>query len=95
MTDEELTELATKAFGIDEYESQFWGFDPLNEDADAFRLAVKLKLAIIPTGVAVNVSEIGGRSSIKITGVDPCAATRRAIVRAAAEIGRNNETKLG
>lgn len=103
MTDKELLALAVKAAGfvdtnrIDDWvwvltESGVWNWwNPLNDDGDALRLALKLKLAIIPTGVAVNVSEIGGRSSIEITGDDPCAATRRAIVRAAAEIGRGME----
>lgn len=92
MSDEELTELAAKAFGLDEYELQFWGFDPLNEDADAFRLAVKLKMSMVLEsfgflGPATWVRAPGSQKT-EYHEQDPCAATRRAIVRAAAEIGR-------
>ncbi len=99
--DRELSSLAAKAIGDTTFswffmDEEYYGsiplsWNPLHDDGDALRLAVKLNLAIILTGVAVNVSEIGGRSSIEPTGDDPCAATRRAIVRAAAEIGRGME----
>jgi hypothetical protein len=93
MTDEELTELAAKAFGLNEYESQFWGFDPLNEDADAFRLAVKLRLPIRDgfNGTVITGNEKSGWPIWEMYGDDPYAATRRAIVRAAAEIKRGME----
>jgi hypothetical protein len=62
-------------------------FQPLTDDADAFRLAVALRL-----GVDTEDAEIWvGSRSFGVTeprGEDDCAATRRAIVRAAAEIGR-------
>lgn len=56
MTDRELLELAAKAAGIEysyEYDLQkvpdgWHTWDPLNDDGDALRLAVKLGLAIIP-----------------------------------------------
>jgi hypothetical protein len=91
MSDDELTKLAAEAFGIDEYESQFWGFDPLNEDADAFRLAVKLKISVKFNSNFVGTlhEDIIGCAEFYFT--DPYAATRRAIVRAAAEIGRGME----
>jgi len=107
MSDEELLLFAAKAAGYEDTKCTggwFWvltengkwdSWTPLNNDGDAFRLAVKLKLVIILTNIAVNVSEIGGRSSIEPVGDDPYTATRRAIVRAAAEIGRNNETIMG
>ena len=71
---------------------------PLNDDGDALRLAVKLNLAIghIPEGYdpdkeGVWVLVVDNFDSIVMEephGDDPYAATRRAIVRAAAEIGR-------
>ena len=103
MTDRELLELAAKAAGIegryaslDEFpdwmtvhdgegvyytSSQAW--NPLNDDGAALRLAVELNLLVLhDVHIApVNIWE----------GEDPYAATRRAIVRAAAEIGRGME----
>lgn len=68
-------------------------WSPLTDDGDAMRLAVKLRLD-------VSTVDIGGSEQIEVAGPfdgffsedvgsDPCAATRRAIVRAAAEIGRS------
>jgi hypothetical protein len=74
-------------------------FEPLTSDGDALRLAVKLGLLISPSaykpgenaygfvGIAWYGQKVGFEPE-KFTD-DPCAATRRAIVRAAAEIGRN------
>lgn len=64
-------------------------WNPLTDDGDALRLAVKLRLnTLFPTQI--------GRDNVHVAGHieclalnDPYAATRRAIVRAAAEIGRN------
>ena len=61
---------------------------PLCDDGDALRLAVKLRLDIDHHQFSVNVWDgyIGtGRIP---SGDDPYAATRRGIVRAAAEIGK-------
>jgi hypothetical protein len=94
-TDRELLELAAKAAGIDgDWEKRLTGdgiarrnqcvrvWNPLTDDGDALRLAVKLEMDIFfndgDTDV-LGVSEGGG---------DPFGRTRRAIVRAAAEIGR-------
>lgn len=70
-----------------------WG--PLTDDGDALRLAVKLKLAIRPLEKCVFVESdpetLLGQSQfseLEMYGSDPNAATRRAIVRAAAEIGK-------
>ena len=63
-------------------------WNPLASDGDALRLAVKLRLDIDHHQFSVNVWDgyIGtGRIP---SGDDPYAATRRAIVRAAAEIGK-------
>lgn len=91
MTDRELLELAAKAAGIEVIRSRLedplnmdmlvndsfrniaqvaGAWNPLTDDGDALRLAVKLGL------------------QYGIIKIDDCKATRRAIVRAAAEIGR-------
>jgi hypothetical protein len=105
MTDRELLELAAKAAGyvhhvspIDpqQYRPQHWiGWNPLENDADALRLAVKLMLHIgVNPGNKVFCSPTYSdkptvHESCELRGIqDPYAATRRAIVRAAAEIGR-------
>lgn len=106
MTDKELLQLAAKAAGIEivgwlndddatalrieDGVRVYW--EPLYDDGDAFRLAIRLKLQILDTGQLV--------SSFKGEGIglatewkreDEFAAYRRAIVRAAAEIGRGME----
>jgi len=64
---------------------------PLTDDGDAMRLAVKLKIDIKHyDDHVVGWFDGGYIGTGKIMyGTDPYAATRRAIVRAAAEIGRN------
>ncbi len=87
MTDKELLELAAKAAGMPVIDSGGLGlrissdgckagymWNPLTDDGDALRLAVKLGLTISPTG--------------NLDFVFACVSTRRAIVRAAAEIGK-------
>lgn len=61
-------------------------WNPLTDDGDALRLAVKL---LIDISILDGLSRafVHGRDFEKIHGKDPYAATRRAIVRAAAEIG--------
>ena len=69
-------------------------WNPLESDGDALRLAVKLKLCVAITDHGVNVSEVGWRSWREVQHPDdPYAATRRAIVRSAAEIGKAIEQK--
>ena len=101
MTDREMLEFAAKAAGIDLQETED-GFEadfddsrvwnPITDDGDALRLTVKLGLGVsVPLGykrtdvVAFSDSRI---NVIESHGSDPHAATRRAIVRAAAEIGK-------
>jgi len=67
--------------------------NPLTDDGDALRLAVKLGL-VIEIGYAargflvVRTNTDNWKEFREAWGNDPYAATRRAIVRAAAEIGR-------
>lgn len=112
MIDREMLELAARAAGIPIY--QWSGkcvrldtggpdkpdvpWNPLIDDGDALRLAVKL-------GIDVHTGDTFGTNGKGFTTADcfrngkiismqvphlggPCEATRRAIVRAAAEIGR-------
>jgi len=64
-------------------------WNPLTDDGDALRLAVKLKMLV---DVNERACEVICSAKFDITErilSDPLAATRRAIVRAAAEIGRS------
>jgi len=100
--DRELLELAYKAFmngatlSHDKDMSKRW--NPLTDDGDALRLAVRLHLIVgvyssyasvfgtyTPDGYEVPDETVVYHSSVNN---DPYAATRRAIVRAAAEIGK-------
>ena len=110
MNDRELLESAAKAAGIRLHvwgtkgAENFAALDaktharwnPLADDGDALRLAVKLRL-IVDTDY--NIGAAAGSAFLdmdccyeadnpKRFGADRNAATRRAIVRAAAEIGR-------
>jgi hypothetical protein len=108
MTDKELLELAAKAAGITEpwstntlaafqYDAKHW--NPLTDDGDALRLAVKLDLDVCTdhndeewhVNVWAKQKGVLGQSELRDENVDPYAATRRAIVRAAAEIGKQKE----
>jgi len=66
----------------------FW--NPLTDDGDAFRLAVKLGMAVsVCLGMPCEsfTAILGSGFDSEKHKDDPYAATRRAIVRAAAEIG--------
>jgi hypothetical protein len=102
MTDRELLELAAKAAGYELepttegyplYISMFGLWNPLEDDGDALRLAVKLNLRIMLWGHDIPVQVYNNRThgADEPTGDNPYAATRRAIVRAAAEIGKLKE----
>jgi hypothetical protein len=102
MTDKELLEFAAKAIGLPECgwmgpafmyvkDNQFTDWNPLESDSDALRLAVKLGLQIVHYSVTSKGPDRvnAGRNGSPIPyGDDPYAATRRAITRAAAEIGK-------
>jgi hypothetical protein len=75
--------------GADNNEWCFW--NPIVDDGDALRLAVKLELDLL---IYADGAEVLSKTSSPILedaykdhGMDVCAATRRAIVRAAAAIG--------
>lgn len=96
MTDKELLELAAKAAGYTDikYENGWWlevryglteafwngedYWNPLEDNDDAFRLAVKLTVL---NGYRISIPNVD-------EGEDQYAATRRAIVQTAAEIGK-------
>jgi hypothetical protein len=62
---------------------------PRDDDGDALRLAVKLRMNVHLDSNMVDVDPDGISWFSEAYGTDHYAATRRAIVRAAAEIGRN------
>ena len=70
-------------------------WNPLTDDGDALRLAVALRLRVGTDGQSLYSSIQCWRPHhdtpyvAELEGTDPYAATRRAIVRAAAEIGSN------
>lgn len=102
MTDRELLEKAAKAAGINGWwEQEYLSFikrdggpwRPLDDDGDALRLAVKLdigvctwrKKGVVTASLPAQGNFIDGR--FEPLGADEMAATRRAIVRAAAAVG--------
>lgn len=108
MDEKQLLQLAAKAAGYrlndhTDIKGRYWpwcydlgmNWNPLHNDGDAFRLAVRLNLVIEPprdNGFAHvyhyhRSLEVAERRSA-ITHEAELTATRRAIVRAAAEIGR-------
>ena len=111
--DKELLEMAAKAANLhvlwDEqykclqmsYKPGYWfeEWNPLTDDGDALRLAVKLDLCVIRETlrepIVSVVTHLGTfnqltayRTAWEPLNGEPYAATRRAIVRAAAEIGK-------
>lgn len=65
------------------------GWNPLTDDGDALRLAVKLRFEIDIDYIGTAVRTPKGQKVIVTDEPDATAATRRAIVRAAAEIGKS------
>ena len=101
MSDRELLELAAKAAGYKVYNGgklfRIWkdsnvewvDWRPLKDDGDALRLAIKLEMDVsFGLGGAV-IEQSHGKKIRELDDKDPYAATRLAIVRAAAEIGRS------
>jgi hypothetical protein len=60
---------------------------PHLDDGDALRLAVKLKMDFTLSGRHAAVAQAGTHWAQEYCNGNPCAATRRAIVRAAAAVG--------
>ncbi len=102
MTDQELLELAAKAVGAsltplnciwNDKIAEFVEWNPLVNDGDAFRLAAKLHMCVSITPSGTNVTK-HNKDYYEVTSGseqahgDPYEATRRAIVRAAAAIGK-------
>ena len=108
-TDRELLEGAARAAGMDDafyandsraYEGEvmyspslesYW--NPLTDDGDALRLAVKLEMGgqICITQRSVSFAAHDNDPVRELIGNDPYAATRRAIVRAAYEIWKGEK----
>lgn len=106
MTDRKLLELAAKAAGAEFEVSDEEGvylhqpiggvagsWNPLNDDGDALRLAVKLEISLAMNQPVGGVEAWYGKNGFftreKFNDkCDATVATRRAIVRAAAEIGK-------
>ncbi len=102
MTNKELLELAAKAAGISFNWVKDWAgnegvgidgdgrtvtiWNPLTDDGDALRLAVKLEMRDCCDSLWVI-----DKTSPEEYRRDPHSATRRAIVRAAAEIGKGKD----
>jgi len=64
-------------------------WNPLTDDGDALRLQVKLKLGVyVCDGVVVAETSMDSEDAVELLRDDPYAATRLAIVRAAAAIGK-------
>ena len=103
MSDREMLEFAAKAAGIDAHWGDGWQshmmfralprpnsplvanveWNPITDDGDALRLMVKLHLIY-----GINTDILNHYLALELPSDDPLAATRRAIVRAAAEIGK-------
>lgn len=100
-TDRELLELAAKSAGIEHprgehclYGPALWDCEklawwrPLTDDGDALRLAATLELDLNLGQAGTLVYMKRGTPTVEEYSDDYMAACRRAIVRAAAEIGR-------
>ena len=98
MTDREMLEAAAKAAGEwpspEPFEHVLDRWNPLTDDGDALRLAVKVGMRDY-FGIEVqerctqcSAFEPWEHCEFEEHGTDPLAATRRAITRAAAKIGK-------
>ena len=101
MTDRELLEKAAKAAGYEPatFEGRNVGWylpsegvgpwNPLTDDGDALRLAVKLNLQVTISPCYCDAYSPDHDIGVSENNADTYAATRRAIVRAAAAIGES------
>lgn len=104
MTDRELLEAAARAAGRSgeaekiEFDMGFW--NPLESDADAFRLMVELRLEVHCDSrfdedgeiFACVISQCGNHMAFGSSDDDPKDATRLAIVRCAAALAQTPST---
>lgn len=76
------------SFGLAAAEAEWW--NPLTDDGDALRLAVKLHIGIMArSDFTMTWQYCKNNTDVTVAHKDnPESATRRAIVRAAAEIGK-------
>jgi hypothetical protein len=94
VTERELLELAAKAAGLWDTENDCIDipWNPLANDGDALRLAVKLRIETRydtrELCVSATQCQTDSWDYVEQFDGDDMAATRRAIVRAAAEIGK-------
>jgi len=71
-------------------DARFW--DPLHDDGDALRLAVRLRFEVdVYYGEVASGEEGDRRQTLIGDDTDRCAATRRAIVRSAAAMAERGE----
>lgn len=101
MTDRELLEMAAIACGEipnswrgndDYFDGVLSRWNPLTDDGDALRLAVRLQISVCQNIIRVEASTIqlvldGVKIHEDTMNQDWCLSTRRAIVRSAAAIG--------
>lgn len=102
MEDKELIELAAKAAclhvkvasnsgrGLKVHGNCNW-WNPLTDDGDALRLAVKLSMSLEKVVSSRGSAWIADHRAEEAVGADSSATARRAIVRAAASIGEKME----
>lgn len=86
-----MRELAVHGVPHAGYQGPEW--NPLEDDGDALRLAVALKIRIgfRPQAYADTPTGVRCFGAVEDHGADPCAAARRAIVRAAAAMAEGGE----
>lgn len=96
LSDRELLELAAKAAGYTgQWDADWYAmcdgenhWDPLRHNGQALRLAVKLDIAFMQYTEKVSATTNTGQQFCEWLRGDPYAATRRAIVRAAAALAK-------
>ena len=98
--DHEYEDCSGFTYRIGEYQEPIDSFNPLHDDGDALRLAVKLRINLHIDEQKENLNSAffsryvyaiangADEGAADLANSDPYAATRRAIVRAAAEIWR-------
>lgn len=105
MDDRTMLELAARAAGINFHhidDAGVWWrnghmdervrkWNPLTDDGDALRLAAKLQMQVTIWNRAADARARGHDLIVQESAPDGIAATRRAIVRAAAAIGQRME----